>query len=284
MMKIRKILNNNVALVVRGGHESIVYSTGISFRKKAGQRMDESEVEKVYVLDSSDRLEHFSYLLTQTDERTITLVNEIVAFGEQETGKKASDYLYLALLDHIAFAWKRGQKEQFIQSPLSWDVKKFYREYYRIGLHAVQLMRKLYDIAFPDDEAVSIALHFINLDEAKSQLDQKIEDIESLRDMLNIIKYHFNMSFDETSINYMRLVTHLQYFIERLRKHKPYQEDESMLFQQVKELYPETLLAVEKLEIYVKGKYNQYLSKDEYTYLMIHLNRVTERKEKPNEV
>lgn len=279
-MKVQKILNNNIALVVRGGHESIVYSTGISFRKKVGQRIDDSEVEKIYVLDSKDRLEHFSYLLTQSDERTINLINDLVLFGEKEIGKKANDYLYLALLDHITFAWKRGQKGQFIRSPLSWDVKKFYPTYYRIGLYAVKMMSECYGIEFPEDEAVSIALHFVNLREDKSQLNEKIEDMEVLRDMLNIIKYHFKMDFDEASMNYMRLVTHLQYFIERLRKNKPYEENESVLFQQVKELYPDAFEVVEKIGIYVKGRFNQYLSKDEYTYLMIHVNRLTERKEK----
>lgn len=51
--------------------------------------------------------------------------------------------------------------------------------------------------------------------------------METLRDMLNIIKYHFSLSIDEESINYMRLVTHLQYFIERLRKKQAYVENES---------------------------------------------------------
>ena len=50
-MKIRQILNNNVALVTRGGNEMIVYSRGISFRKKAGQSIEKEEIEKIYVLD-----------------------------------------------------------------------------------------------------------------------------------------------------------------------------------------------------------------------------------------
>ncbi|WP_242843156.1 CAT RNA binding domain-containing protein [Lacrimispora celerecrescens] len=33
-MRVKKILNNNIAIVEKGGHESIVYSTGISFKKK----------------------------------------------------------------------------------------------------------------------------------------------------------------------------------------------------------------------------------------------------------
>lgn len=277
-MIVRQILNNNIALVERGGHESIVYSTGISFKKKVGQRLDDSEVERVYVLDSKDRLEHFSYLLSQSDEQTTALVNELVSFGEKEVGTKANDYLYLALLDHIVFALSRAKKGQFIRSPLAWEVKKFYPVYFKIGLHALELMHGLYKIEFPEDETVSIALHFVNLQENQIDLDGKLEDMEILRDMLNIIKYHFNMNFDETSMTYLRLVTHLQYFIERLRLNNHYEEKESLLFQQVKELYPESFAAIEKIAIYVKGRFNQELSKEEFTYLMIHINRVTERK------
>lgn len=277
-MIVRQILNNNIALVDRGGHESIVYSTGISFKKKVGQQLDDSEVERVYVLDSKDRLEHFSYLLSQSDEQTTALVNELVSFGEKEVGTKANDYLYLALLDHIVFALSRAKKGQFIRSPLAWEVKKFYPVYFKIGLHALELMHELYKIEFPEDEAISIALHFVNLQENQIDLDGKLENMEILRDMLNIIKYHFNMNFDETSMTYLRLVTHLQYFIERLRLNNPYEEKASLLFQQVKELYPESFAAIEKIAIYVKGRFNQELSKEELTYLMIHINRVTERK------
>lgn len=278
-MKVRQILNNNIALVDRGGHESIVYSTGISFNKKVGQQIDESEIERIYVLDSKDRLEHFSYLLSQSDEATTDLINELVSFGEKEIGKKANDYLYLALLDHIIFAVKRAKKGQFIRSPLAWEVKKFYPAYFKIGVHALEMMHQLYGIEFPEDEAVSIALHFVNLQENQALLDEKLEDMETLRDMLNIIKYHFNMDFDETSMTYLRLVTHLQYFVERLRLNSPYEEKESLLYQQVKELYPKSFEAIEKIAIYVKGRFNQILSKEEFTYLMIHINRVTERKE-----
>lgn len=278
-MKVVKILNNNVAIVAKGGHESIVYSTGISFKKKVGQHIEEAEIEKTYVLDSKDRLEHFSYLLSHTDAATIKLVNELVEHGAETLYQKVNDYLYLALLDHITFARKRGEKEQFIRSPLAWEVQKFYPQYYQVALYGLEKMRETYQISFPDDEAVSIALHFINSQEDESNLDEKIEDMETLRDMLNIIKYHFNLYLDESSMNYMRLVTHLQYFIERLHK-KSLHKQEEPLFQQVKTLYPSAYSAVEKIAIYVKGRFNQELPKDEYTYLMIHINRVTERGEK----
>lgn len=276
-MKVRQLLNNNVALVDRGGHESIVYSTGISFKKKVGQSIEENEIERMYVLDSKDRLEHFSYLLSHSDERTLDLINELVSKWEKEVNKKANDYLYLALLDHIIFAVKRAQKGQFIRSPLTWEVKKFYASYFELGLTALDKMQDLYGIEFPEDEAVAIALHFVNLQSDQSLIDEKLEDVEILRDLLNIIKYHFNLCLDESSMNYMRLVTHLQYFIERLRRHQPYQEKNFVLYEQVKKLYPDSFAAVEKMALYIQGKFDVLLSKEEFTYLMIHINRVTER-------
>ena len=103
-MKISQILNNNVAVVKKGGSELIVYSKGISFRKKAGQSIGEDEIEKTYVLDSNDMLEHFSYLLANTDEEYLNIVNDVIASGEQLLGQKANDYLYLTLLDHRGHA------------------------------------------------------------------------------------------------------------------------------------------------------------------------------------
>lgn len=264
-MKVKKIINNNVALVDRGGHESIIYLTGIAFKKKVGQHISDSEVEKTFVLDSQDRLEHFSYLLSRADDQLILLVNELVQYGEKEIGKSANDYLYLALLDHLSFALKRAKKDQYLRSPLTWEVKKFYPSYYKIGLEALERINQTFQVDFPEDEAVAIALHFVNLQETKAKFDEQLADMETLRDMLNIIKYHFTITLDENSMNYMRLVTHLQYFIERLRNNQTYSDNESQLYKQVKAMYPEAFAAVEKIEIYVKGKFNSYLTQEEYT-------------------
>lgn len=123
-MKVKKIINNNVALVDRGGHESIIYLTGVAFKKKVGQHISDSEVEKTFVLDSQDRLEHFSYLLSRADDQLILLVNELVQYGEKEIGKSANDYLYLALLDHLSFALKRAKKRSIFEESIDLGGKK----------------------------------------------------------------------------------------------------------------------------------------------------------------
>ena len=83
-MKISQILNNNVAIVKRGSNEIIVYSKGVAFKKKPGQEITSEEIQKTYVLDSHDKLEHFSFLLSNTKDEYLQMVNQIIAYGEEK--------------------------------------------------------------------------------------------------------------------------------------------------------------------------------------------------------
>jgi len=279
-VKIKKIINNNTAVVSKGGHESIVFSTGVAFKKKKGDLISNEEIEKIYVLDSTERLEHFSYLLSKTDDEVVVLINNIVEHAETVLDCKMNGYLYLTLLDHISFAYERIKKGQLVVNPLKWEVKKFYPKYYDIGMDAVKEMDKTFQTEFPEDEAISIALHLINAQEEKTYLNDKIDEIETLTDILNIIKYHFNIVFDEESVNYIRLVTHLQFFVSRLKDIKMYEENDTLgLYEQVKSAYPSSYEVITKIKEYVLSKYQYELSKSEMTYLMIHINRLIERKD-----
>lgn len=279
-MKISQILNNNVAVVKKGGQERIVYSKGISFRKKAGQSINENEIEKTYVLDSNDMLEHFSYLLANAEEDYLNLVNEIITYGETLLGKKANDYLYLTLLDHTDFALKRAKKGQFIKSPLIWEVKRFYPKHFQIGLYALSLLKDHVQIEFPEDEAVSFALHFVNLQSDQSHLKETIEAMQVLKDILSVIQYHYGIHLDETSLDYMRLVTHLQYFIQRLKTKRIYNDNDKELNSQIRILYPKAYECVGKIRAYIKSNFQLELTVDEETYLIIHIHRVTNQRDK----
>lgn len=276
-MKICQILNNNVAVVKKGRSEMIVYSKGIAFRKKAGQTIGENEVERTYVLDSNEKLEHFSYLLAHTDTECLNIVNAVISFGETVLNEKMNDYLYLTILDHIDFALKRARKDQFIQSPLTWEVRKFYPKHFEIGMYALKLLRMKFGIDFPEDEAVSLALHFVNVQSNKTQLQETMQAVQVLKDMLSIIQYHYGICLDEKSLNYSRLITHLRYFIERLQNGQTYEDDDRDLNAQVQALYPEACACVQKIGVYVREHFHIELSVDEETYLILHIHRVTNK-------
>lgn len=283
-MEVRQILNNNVAIVNKGSeknkmNEMIVYSKGVAFKKKVGDRISQNEIQKTYVLDSQDKLEHLSYLLSTTKEEYLQIVTETIEYGQKKLNRTFPDYLYLALLDHIDFAIKRIKKNQFVKSPLIWEVRKFYPNHYKIGLYSVKLINEKTDLEFPEEEAVSIALHFINIQESKDESNNVIQTMEVVKDILAIIKYHYNIEFDEESVNYMRLVTHLQYFAMRIIKGNHYGGNEAVLNKQIQKLYPESFKCVNKIRIYLKDKFQEELMMDEETYLMLHIQRITERVE-----
>ncbi|MFP3154302.1 PRD domain-containing protein [Lachnospiraceae bacterium ZAX-1] len=279
-MKISQILNNNVALVRKGDNEVVVYASGLAFKKKAGQTITNDEIEKIYVLDSNEMLEHFSYLLSQTDEKCIVLVNDIIAYSEEKLYQKANDYLSLTLLDHISFALKRAQKGQFIRNPLIWEVKRFYPKHYEIGLHALQIMNETYSVDFPEDEAASIALHFVNLQETHNNLDDAIETMEVLRDIVSIVQFHYGLEMDESSFHYMRFMTHLQYFIQRVLKHETFEDNDLTLHKQIRTSYKKTYGCVQKIKVYIAKRYQHEITIDEETYLMLHIQQITRKSER----
>ncbi|MCI9093761.1 MAG: PRD domain-containing protein [Coprobacillus sp.] len=275
-MKISQILNNNVAVVKRGSNEVIVYSKGISFLKKVGDEIYPEEIQKTYVLDSHDKLEHFSYLLSNTKDEYLQIVNQIIEYGEEVLKEKMYDYLSLTLLDHIDFTIRRMKKGQFIGNPLSYQVKKFYPLHYQIGLFGIRLIQQYLSIDCPEDEGVAIALHFINI-QSENKMEESIQVMDTVKDILAIIKYHFQKPFDENSINYVRLVTHIQYFAHRLVHNEWGEEQENEFYQQIYKSYPQAYYCVQKIRKYVKDVFKCDLTHDEEVYLILHIHRVFDR-------
>ena len=82
-------------------------------------------------------------------------------------------------------------------------------------MKALNLIKEELDVDFTEDEAVNIALHFINASD-KIQLNETIQVIKMTEDILNIIKYSYNQSLDEETLSYERFMTHLKFFFRGL--------------------------------------------------------------------
>jgi beta-glucoside operon transcriptional antiterminator len=276
-MKIRQILNNNVALVQRGELDLIVLSNGLSFRKKVGDLLSIDEVDKVFVPDSSDVLENYSYLLSNVSQEILDATKRIILLVEAELEELVNDYLYLTLLDHIDYSLKRAEKGQYIVSPLAWEVRKFYPKQYALSKQALRIIFEETGIDFPESEAVSIALHLINLQETKVSIEDTMKEMKLIGDVLTIIKMHYQIQLDEGSMNYNRLVTHLRYFAQRVANGEIYSSQETELNKQIRMMYPQAFLCVQKINKYLDQQYQKQLTQDEETYLMLHINRVAQR-------
>ena len=106
-MKIAKILNNNVVVVVdEHQREQVVMGRGLAFQKRSGDAVDEAKIEKVFALQSDELITRLSELLSHIPLEVMTTCDLIINAAKARLGK-LQDSLYISLTDHCHFAIER---------------------------------------------------------------------------------------------------------------------------------------------------------------------------------
>lgn len=273
-MRVIKVLNVSVVLALDSqGNESILLGKGIGFNKKIGDEILSSEFEKIFVLKDKEISRNIIRLAAEIDSIYFEVAKAVIDAAKNEYGFQLMDYIYLALTDHISFACKRINDEIYIPNFYSIDVKQFNPKEFELGLMAVHLLRNKLNIDLPDDEAGNIALHFINAQENNEHFtSRKITDIVNA--ILEIVQYNFGISYDKESISYIRFVTHLRLFAQRLINKTQIVDNTDVLYETIIQECKEEYLCVGKIDMYIKKYFFNELSKQEKLYLTIHIHRI----------
>ncbi|MDD3224993.1 MAG: PRD domain-containing protein [Clostridium sp.] len=277
-MIIKKIFNNNAILVGDSSkHEFVVMGSGIGFKKSVGEKVNEKLIEKTFILKQKDASEKFKLLLEDVPPEQVSLCYDIIEYSKNILGDELNDYIYVTLTDHINNAIKMAQNGFENGNPLIWEIKKFYPKEFKIGLKALEFIKSEINIELPVDEAGNIALHLINsqVNSSLNNVENVAKQTEMIQDILNIVKYTYNVSLDEKSISYERFVTHLRFFFRRLNTNENIKEklEDDFLLEQVKVKYKKAYECALKIEKYLGTK----LSSEEKLYLTVHVQRVTDR-------
>ncbi|AHC19859.1 MULTISPECIES: BglG family transcription antiterminator LicT [Paenibacillus] len=279
-MILKKALNNNVVLAEEeDAQEVIATGNGIAFNLKPGDTIDERKITKLFVVKTQDLSAKLADLLKDVKMECIEIADEIVEYARPRLAGDISDYIYLALIDHISFAIQRHERGTPIENRFLWEIKRFYREEFAIGKHALEMIRNRINITFDENEAGFIALHFVNARLDNQKLDLTLKTSKVIKDIMDIVKYHFNVEIDEDSWNYNRFVTHLKFFAQRLFAHESADPQYMNLFEDLKIKFPEEHRCVQKIGVYVNKQFEQKLTNDEMMYLMIHISRLVNRTE-----
>lgn len=158
----------------------------------------------------------FSEIYRDLPLEEVDLVLEIVNLAEKELEQSFQSSLYITLADHLHFAIERQKAGLTLTNPLAWEIRKFYKNEYKIGLRALEIVKQKLAIELAQEEASSIALHIVNAQKQGQLIEQTMRIITVVQDILNIVRLHFGITFDEDSISYNRFFTHLQYFAQRV--------------------------------------------------------------------
>lgn len=104
-MKVTKVINNNIIKSYDAkNQEVLVMGCGIGFKKKPGDEIDDSLIEKIYTNVDKTTSNKLTELLEKVPLEHIQLTNDIISYARASLGKKLNDNIYLALTDHISFA------------------------------------------------------------------------------------------------------------------------------------------------------------------------------------
>lgn len=258
------------------GRDAVIIGCGLAFKKKVGDEIDESLIEKTFILKEKDTLEKFKMLLEDIPTEQISLCYDIVEYAKNMLNCELNDYIYVTLTDHISYTLKLF--DEGIERPniLIWEIKKFYPKEYNIGLKALEFIESETGKKINEEEAGNIALHLITaqLNEKNNKIDTAYDMTKKIQDILNIVKYTYDIELDEKSLNYERFITHLRFFFKRLNNKEMYgDENEDFLLPQVKEKYKDAYKCMLKIEKYL----NIELSHEEQLYLTLHIKRIVNR-------
>lgn len=273
-MIIHKVLNNNAVIIIdQKGDEQVVCGRGIAFKKRAGDLLPETDTNQVFVLKNKAMNTRFQQVVSETPLEHIQLADEIIEHAKLQLGKRLNESIIVSLSDHIHTSIIRFYENIPLKYAMLWDIKRFYREEFEIGRKALDMIEERLEIRLPEDEAAFIAIHLVNA-EMDEDIHNMLEITKLMQEVSNIVKYVFNLEFDEEDIYYYRFITHLKFFAQRIILGTVYEEDDDELLELISLKYKSAFNCVLRISDYFGKKYAYTLTGEEKAYLTIHIHRV----------
>lgn len=276
-MIIEKILNNNCIITfLENDEEAVIMGSGVGFKRKIGDYVDEKKIEKIFKLDNVKTKDKIREILETTNPECFLITQSIIEYAEENLDSKLSEMAYVLITDHLFFAIERYKQNIVLENPMLWEIKNLYSEEYKIGIWALELIEKRFSMRLPDDEAAFIALHIVN-----AVLGEEIYNTTNItiltRNILKIIKNHYRIELEENSLDYVRLVTHLKFFAQRLFKREEVKASDEIMYNIAKEYYKEEEQCVSKICKYINRQFNYDITQQERLYLILHIRKVIKK-------
>ena len=119
-------------------------------------------------------------------------------------------------------------------------------------------------------------MHIVESEESshQSQREVSFEDISNR--VIEIISKDLDIEIDRDGFNYYRFETHLKYLLQRLDD-QPLKSENVEMFSVMKDKYPNVYATTKDVCDYLKTYTGMNIEEEEMLYLMLHINRLTDR-------
>ncbi|OUP50016.1 BglG family transcription antiterminator LicT [Lachnoclostridium sp. An181] len=273
-VKIIRVLNTNAVVSTdQQDREIIITGAGIGFKKKKGEELDKSLVEKIYFLKNEEDNHRLQEVVKEISEKYLEIAGKVVTCA-REQNLKIKDTLYVTLTDHINSAVERFQNGISLKNMMRHEIKKFYPQEYALGQKAIGWIEKKTGINLGDDEAAFIAMHIVSSEFETSEVSDVQKITELINAIVKIVKMHFKIDFHEDSVSYQRFLTHLKFFSARVMDGEVYQDSMEEIYRVMVVQNCRAYTGVEKVAQFIEKQHGYRLSIDEELYLLIHIKRI----------
>ncbi|MDB5053812.1 MAG: transcription antiterminator [Bacilli bacterium] len=273
-LKIERVIGNNVVLTKdqHSGEELVLLGKGIGFALKDGGSIDvkDPRIEKRFRLDDRNQLRQYQSLLEEIEPEIINISEKIITLMESEFKKEVQNKVYLALPSHIQFAIYRIRNDMDIVNPFLYETKMCYPKEYEIAEKAAEMINLAFGIQIPEDEIGFLTFHVYSA-VTNVSVGQLVKFTNLTNEMIEIIEQRKSIQIPKEGANYVRLITHLRFSIERINQKtvvkNPFVDEMKKNFQ------AEYKLALELSSI-MKEHLQSEVPEDEIGFLVMHLYRL----------
>lgn len=256
----------------------IVTGKGIGFNVHPKDIVSCAKIEQKFILAEDINLEQFTALINNVPLEIVSFARDVIKVGEKVLQRKLNANLIVALSDHINFAMQRVKDGMIITHPLFWEIKQIYQQEYQFGQEVIKMIEKELQITLPDEEAAYIALHLVNAQMNVEKMNTTLESTAIINEIIQIVRYHFQLDLDEGSFDFSRFVTHLRYFLHRQLKATNHEENNDVVLAEIVcKKYPLATKCSEKIVHYLENSYSWQVSDNEKMYLTLHVNRIIDK-------
>ena len=269
--------NNNIVCVKISGKEKMLFSRGIGFGKKFGDKIPKgTQVEKVFVMENEDNLKHFKQVIEKVDEEFFGLCENIITEISSDLNEDLDEKIHIGLIDHLNFAIKRIVNGEIIENPFITETKVLYKKEYMLAEKAAKMLENELDLLIPEDEIGLIALH-IHSSRNSGNLNDTIKSTNLSNMVITCVEEQLDIKIDKDTLNYARFVTHIKFAIKRILADSEIGND---FICEIKSKYKVSYKIAESSAKILEKYLDKEVSESEIAYLAMHIERF--RKESKN--
>ncbi len=277
-MKIHRILNNNAISVLTDGKEMILTGLGIGFQTRAGRLVDETKIERRFVLDEPDSQSSVAAIVADLPAEVIMLIGPMADRVQATLGRTLKSTALAGLADHVAAALERSRTGVRLPNPLLWEIRSAYRAEFQTALELLNVIRDVTGEQLPCDEAAYLTMHVVN-SALTGDMQSTLDTANTVQTIIAMIRDDVRITVDAESSDYLRFVTHVKYFVQRLDDGALIADEQPEMFSAMRATDESVFVTASRVAAYAAERYATTVPDAEVFYLMLHIHRVRSRPE-----